>query len=533
VKSGIFFVIDSLRFDALSNEKKRRYLFPNLNKIIENSSLFKCITNSRSTQFVLPSLFTLSYPLDYGGYDNGVRDRPLTVAEFLKENGYKTCFISNCNQIGVTGGYDRGFDSSKATVDFKTLLEQRISRTIKPKYLAEKKKSNIKAKKYLKYELGLFLDTLINNIKTYDKSTWTRKLLKSNLELSELFKLEKNFLDSNIELVEKKIQLISPGNYVKFLGKKKFNKFSYFFDKLFSGFAWRVRAFVSNHPKYFPFNWFGHITVKFKDISKVFYKDIEYFIKLNKPFFIYFHCMDLHDNRDVSNLKYFFYRYKFFFRWLKAKLLGLTTTTFNYDSTLMIIDDDLKLLAKIILNPKLQDTILLITGDHGLSSASSPNRSPIFKEKFLGMYREDLEVPTVIYEKKNSQVIVEQLIDSMDTSRIFLSKLGFKNFPNFFKGRLINEKKNNFIISEHGGRGSADLIDNDLYFVVTTKKEKLFVILKKNILRTVAFFDLRNDPNEKNNLISKKECTDRVDLLLSYLYSERAEIINKRIKLIN
>ena len=100
----------------------------------------------------MPSLFTLSYPLDYGGYDNGVRDRPLTVAEFLKENGYKTCFISNCNQIGVTGGYDRGFDSSKATVDFKTLLEQRISRTIKPKYLAEKKKSNIKAKKYLKYE---------------------------------------------------------------------------------------------------------------------------------------------------------------------------------------------------------------------------------------------------------------------------------------------------------------------------------------------------------------------------------------------
>lgn len=95
------------------------------------------------------------------------------------------------------------------------------------------------------------------------------------------------------------------------------------------------------------------------------------------------------------------------------------------------------------------------------------------------------------------------------------------------------KKKNNFIISEHGGRGSADLIDNDLYFVVTTKKEKLFVILKKNILRTVAFFDLRNDPNEKNNLISKKEYTDRVDLLLSYLYSERAEIINKRIKLIN
>ena len=83
MKNGIFFVIDALRFDTLDDENKRRYLFPNLNKIIEKSSFYKCVANSRSTQFVLPSLFTLSYPLDYGGYDVGIRRRPLTVTEFL------------------------------------------------------------------------------------------------------------------------------------------------------------------------------------------------------------------------------------------------------------------------------------------------------------------------------------------------------------------------------------------------------------------------------------------------------------------
>ena len=118
MKNGIFFVIDALRFDTLDDENKRRYLFPNLNKIIEKSSFYKCVANSRSTQFVLPSLFTLSYPLDYGGYDVGIRRRPLTVTEFLKKNGFQTCFISNCNQVGVTNGYERGFDESKASIDF-------------------------------------------------------------------------------------------------------------------------------------------------------------------------------------------------------------------------------------------------------------------------------------------------------------------------------------------------------------------------------------------------------------------------------
>ena len=34
----------------------------------------KVITNAQSTQFVLPSIFSLTYPLDYGGYNYGIRD---------------------------------------------------------------------------------------------------------------------------------------------------------------------------------------------------------------------------------------------------------------------------------------------------------------------------------------------------------------------------------------------------------------------------------------------------------------------------
>jgi hypothetical protein len=529
MKNGIFFVIDALRFDTLDDEKKRKYLFPNLNKILKRSSFFKCVANSRSTQFVLPSIFTLSYPLDYGGYDVGIRRRPLTVPEFLKKNGYKTCFISTCNQVGVTGGYERGFDELKASVDFKTLLEQKISRTIKPKYLREKKLSAEKAQKYLREELGLFLETLIKNIETYDKSIWTKELLDNNLMLARSFKLEKNILDNEIEQIEKKIHLISPGNYRKFLGKRNISKSSIFIDKFFSGILWRLRAFISHHPKFFPFQWFGHIAVKFSDIKNKLYENIERLHNSESPFFMYIHCMDVHDNRDISDLKYILKKFQFFFKWLYAKVNGLTIRTFNYDASLMIVDFHLKKIVEMLDNPKFNDTIFLITADHGSGSAASPKRGLFLEEKFLEMYREDLEVPVIIAENKNKILYDKDLIDSMDTSRIFLNKLGFEKFPDCFKGELIEKNRKNYIISEHGGRGSADLMLNDLYFVVTKKEEKLFVILKEKTLKAVAYFNLINDPNEQNNLIDHSEYKEKINAMLSSLYKERGEIINKRI----
>ena len=83
MKNGVFFLIDSLRYDIISNFELNKNLFPNFYKIYKKSSLYHCVSNSRSTQFVLPSLFSLSYPLDYGGYDTGIRRRPLSFVELL------------------------------------------------------------------------------------------------------------------------------------------------------------------------------------------------------------------------------------------------------------------------------------------------------------------------------------------------------------------------------------------------------------------------------------------------------------------
>ncbi len=160
----------------------------------------------------------------------------------------------------------------------------------------------------------------------------------------------------------------------------------------------------------------------------------------------------------------------FFFRWIYARLFGLTNRTFNYDSSLMMVDENLKKIVEMTNSKRFKNTVFLITADHGLNTAGAPKRKPFLSERFLEMYREDLEVPLILFENGKKKFFKNEIIDSMDMVKIFLNKLGIKKFPKCFKGQLLNKSKKNFVISEHAGRGSADTILNNLYFVITKKK---------------------------------------------------------------
>ena len=129
-KKALFFLVDALRYDARSNLDAAKAIAPNMARLAERGIIHKCVTNAQSTQFFLPSLFTQTYPLDYGGYNNGMRERPLSFVESLKAAGFETHLMSSSNQIGVTLDFDRGFDTVRTTTDYRTLLEQRISRTL-------------------------------------------------------------------------------------------------------------------------------------------------------------------------------------------------------------------------------------------------------------------------------------------------------------------------------------------------------------------------------------------------------------------
>ena len=80
-KNCILILLDSITLDTLNNEKTAKMLFPNLSSLVQKFKLKKCVSNSNCTQFVLPSLFSMTMPLDEGGYDYGIKYRKISFME--------------------------------------------------------------------------------------------------------------------------------------------------------------------------------------------------------------------------------------------------------------------------------------------------------------------------------------------------------------------------------------------------------------------------------------------------------------------
>ena len=88
------------------------------------------VANAQATQFVLPALFSLTYPLDHGGYNSGIRHRPRSYAEQLADAGYSTQMMASCNVLGITHGYDRGFSEMHTAMDARAVLAHLIGRNL-------------------------------------------------------------------------------------------------------------------------------------------------------------------------------------------------------------------------------------------------------------------------------------------------------------------------------------------------------------------------------------------------------------------
>ena len=125
----LMILVDALRFDQFADENRRGVIAPNLDQLVRNGLMVPLVTNSHTTKFAMPSLFSQSFPLDYGGYNFGIRYRKESYIETIKKKKKNlTLLIASCNQMSVGQSYERGFDQVLTTHDFRILLEQKITR---------------------------------------------------------------------------------------------------------------------------------------------------------------------------------------------------------------------------------------------------------------------------------------------------------------------------------------------------------------------------------------------------------------------
>ena len=77
MKKNIFLIlIDGCEFNVFENEKFSKKIAPNIHRLIEKGILKKIFTNGMVTQVSMPSILTQTYPLDYKGYNFGIKYRP-------------------------------------------------------------------------------------------------------------------------------------------------------------------------------------------------------------------------------------------------------------------------------------------------------------------------------------------------------------------------------------------------------------------------------------------------------------------------
>ena len=521
-RNAIFILIDSLRYDVVADLESIRAIAPNLAQIAERGFARRVVANAQSTQFVMPSLFSQSYPLDHGGYNNGIRDRPASFVECLEKAGYQSHLVGACNQIGITLGYDRGFDVIHSAVDYRHILSYRIDKTLRYELelVSLGEKSESEALSVIAPELDEILEAIENDIAVSDPQSWPRRLKRVNARVARLCAVERKLLRDFPETVLHKLRTLPPAVYWRCLGKTSFSQFDRFRWRAAESVNWRFRNLALKIG--FPVFPLGHFQVLAGDLCP---KICEMVTNFRQPWFMYIHFMDAHDSASLSRPWHLLGRLKYFPRWRKARRAEQTSRTFLYDSALMYVDAKIgRLMTVIKKNGQLENTIVLATGDHGFATAHSPRE----KKKEFGhrTHFEDIEVGLVISHgaRRNTN---DGLLDSMGVSATLLDLLEVPPDRSFI-GQSAFGPGRDAVISENAGRGNADLARRDLYFTVTTQEYKLMATLKGATLTCQDLYDLRDDPNELRNRIEDPTMHVTVDALLATLFAERRELLASR-----
>ena len=529
MKNIFFIIIDALRLDSI-NDNDSTKIAPNLKKLCEQGIVQKVTTNGQVTKFVVPSIFTQTFPLDYGGYNYGIKNRPKSFVELIGNNNISCRMFEGHDIDGPFGCCDRGFHTKKFYYDKRLLLEG----FIKKKILYDI--NRWQKREISKVEILKIIQNEIYEVLNYMKKQERVKHSFLKKKLGTFTEREKKLIDKEIilltdypELVLEKIIKINPYFYYDYLGNKPSNLtilnfkiknkiFSYkkkiqtTFNKIFS----TEIHFVPSRPKIS------------SSCGKMLSDALINYENYNSRVFTYIHFMDLHDHNVFTSIDDFFSKLKFLPRVLiaRSKNKNKNSRSLTYDLALCNIDNQLSIFfQKLKKMKKIKDSIFFIIGDHG--EGWDKMRSKELKKDFgFRTYHEHINIPFIISPFKSRKLKNSNLFDSMSVSASILNVLDIKQHSSF-KGKSIFSKGSSIIITENCGRGNSDLVKKDIYFTLTSSKYKLFCKIQGRIMFLKRLYALESDVRELKNIINTVS-SKVLNEFLSYLFRKRKEILKIR-----
>ncbi len=490
----IFLIVDTLRYDRLGISGYRPAITPNLDRLAtEGMNCPSHFAAGCNTQIAFPTMFTSTLPFDFGGYNEGIRHRPVSFPEVLRDNGYDTFGLVTGHPACAHFGYDRGFREYIDLIDlyqwfrsiFRTMLRELFDRW-KAGQLSDEEMFSALREKY---------DRCLADSESFIAGLVAHKMKIRGRQPDALLaevRAERELLRRDPRAIcEKLIELDQ--DYQFFLGEAEVT------EAMRRKIAHRARRAA----------WFNR-RVALVSRRRAFEAPVvnrmfgEYLARRDRgqPFFAFLHYFDLHEakillsNHSLRNLAQFPLALA---RALRGRKRG--QGGWLYDITLAMVDREVGRLMRLLERQGVaKDTIIVITGDHGIDSGP-PYRgiSGDFSRLF---YEEHMHVPFIVHGPGVAAEEIDGLVSHLDLAPTILDLAGLDS-PQSFKGMPLGRRRAEpqpFIWNENAGSGRCDMAEKPLFFAVRTKRYKSIFESENFVAREREFYDLAADGKELNNL---------------------------------
>lgn len=531
----LLILVDNLVYEWCANLKGLDMFAPALASICRGQVLCPITANAHATQFVMPSLFSQTYPLDFGGYDRGIADRPCSIVEQIQAAGYRTLGVMGQNLNGPFARLERGFVQFAVVIDHRVLLQKYIQEVVYAdvdRYY-QTPGGDPKILRKIQKDFSVILNQNAENLHRLRKPHWwsAGTIWKTRKGIANAYAREKALLEEAPKDVIEKLRRLPPHLYFYSLGHRRLDGI-FRLKTLAPMFLLRLQGLLGRLPGYSV----NIAALRTPPHARELLKVVRDFIASGKDgWFGYVHLMDVHDNRLINRPLKLFQKLRFLPACLRARRqFGKDASMMEMLSIASIDHEVAQLLAWIETRPAADDgtpTYVALTSDHG-AGWNSERDAEARKEFGFRTYYEHLTVPLAISVIQGMGDLPEARCgkggyDTMSVAASILEILRVKPHSSFL-GRSIFEPPHEAVISENAGRGNGDVVRKDLFFTVTTQTHKLMVLCQNGMVKPKRLYDLANDPKELFNIIEQPNTTDVVRTLLDHLSARRGELLDMK-----
>ena len=256
------------------------------------------------------------------------------------------------------------------------------------------------------------------------------------------------------------------------------------------------------------------------------YSHIKYFEKVlderktESPFFSCIHVDDIHnpemfftyDTDDLDLLREELYDIKKALSFIPEGMTGSIT----YYLSLAYIDKKIKMLFEMLERKKLlEDTLVIITGDHGFSFDYVNLRNSYVNNHYL----ENYNVPLYVYSRGEKNFTDERICSSSDILPTLLELFNFKRLDEKMEGKSLLATPRDYIVLQNVMGGCPDVEHRPVSMGIL--KDNRLLVGESDIttefkkIELTEYYDLGKDPYQRINLVkgAATEISDVVEAL--------------------